>query len=169
MGYVRFGPAAAFLGLAWMWLGSAQAQDAGRPAGGAEVKVGVVGGPVSIDAAGTAAFRVSFEVPAGHHGYLDRGDSGFLIPFTFSFRPLEERGAKVTVASAPRGARDDKARATVLRGAGEFAFRLEKGTGLPAGAVLPGSLRYQICNDVTNVCYSPKRVEIPLRFAAAAP
>jgi hypothetical protein len=139
----------------------------GKPRGGPEVKVGVVGEPVSIDSTGAATFRVSFEVPSGHHGYLDKGDSGFLIPFTFSFPALEERGAKVTVASSPRGARDDKARATVLRGAGEFAFRLEAGARVPAGAELPVSLRYQICNDVTNVCYSPRRVQIPLRFAGA--
>jgi Disulphide bond corrector protein DsbC len=160
--------AAVVLGLAWGLVGPAQAQVASRPRGGPEVKAGVVGGPVSIDAAGAATFRVGFEVPPGHHGYLDRGDSGFLIPFTFTFPALEERGAKVTVASSPRGAREDKFRATVLRGAGEFAFRLETGTRIPAGAVLPASLRYQICNDVTNLCYSPRRVEIPLRFAGAS-
>jgi len=163
---MRLGHAAVFLGLAWASAGPAHAQE--RPHAGPEVKVGVVGGPISIGATGEAAFRVSFEVPPGHHGYLDRGDSGFLIPFTFSFPALEERGAKVTVASGPRGVRDDKFRATVLRGAGEFAFRLETGTRIPAGASLPASLRYQICNDVTNLCYSPRRAEIPLRFAGAS-
>ena len=163
---MRRGNAAVFLGLAWAWAGPVHAQE--RPRAGPDVKVGVVGGPISIGATGEATFRVSFEVPPGHHGYLDRGDSGFLIPFTFSFPALEERGAKVTVASSPRGVRDDKSRATVVRGAGEFAFRLETGARVPAGVPLPASLRYQICNDVTNLCYSPRRAEIPLRFAGAS-
>ncbi len=111
-------------------------------------------------------FRIAVRIPPNHHGYLDTGDGGLLIPLTFTFMPLEQRGARVAVLARPRGTRDEKFRATVLRGTGTFGFRLEATSDifLP-GSVLPATLRYQICNDVTNICYAPKEIDVPLRFA----
>jgi hypothetical protein len=98
-------------------------------------------------------FRIAVEVPSGHHGYIDKGDDGFLIPFTFSFPGLEETGVVVEMTSAPPGVRDDKVRAQVLRGSGDFTFRL---VPAPQPAVdATARLRYQICNDVTGICYPP--------------
>ena len=34
-------------------------------------------------------FRITVEVPAGHHGYIDRGDDGFFIPFSFSLETIK--------------------------------------------------------------------------------
>ena len=75
----------------------------------------VVSGSLTRSANGLS-LGIAVEVPAGHHGYIDRGDDGFLIPFTFSFPGLEETGVVVEMTAAPTGVRDDKVRAQVLRG-----------------------------------------------------
>ncbi len=98
------------------------------------------------------------EVPAGHHGYIDKGDDGFFIPFSFSFPGLEETGVVVEITSAPPGVRDDKVRAQVLRGRADFAFRLVPAPRPAAGTT--AGLRYQICNDVTDICYPPTVLRI---------
>jgi thiol:disulfide interchange protein DsbD len=109
--------------------------------------------------------RIAVQVPPDHHGYLDKGDEGLLIPFSFTFAAVEERGIRVTMVSRPTGERDDKVQATVLRGDGEFVFRLDADTttGILEGT-FPTVLRYQICNDVTNICYPPRTSQITLRF-----
>ena len=127
----------------------------GRPSVSAEVVPGSI-----VRRADAVSLRISVEVPSEHHGYLDKGDDGFLIPFTFSFPGLEATGVRVEMTDAPPGVRDDQVRAQVLRGRGEFAFRL-------APAPDPGSeaaalLRYQICDDVTQRCYPPGRLTIPV-------
>ena len=59
----------------------------------------------------------------------------------------------VEMTSAPPGVRDDKVRAQVLRGSGDFTFRL---VPAPQPAVdATARLRYQICSDVTGICYPP--------------
>jgi Disulphide bond corrector protein DsbC len=67
-------------------------------------------------------------------------------------------------ASRPAGERDGDVRATVFRGRGGFAFRLETdGAAFSGERAAPATLRYQICNDLTNVCYPPQTTEIPLK------
>lgn len=119
--------------------------------------------------AGFTTFRVDVHVPADHHGYLDRGDEGLFIPLAFAFDSLEERGFRVTELSRPSGTRDDIVHATVLRESGAFEFWLEApdDTLSPAGT-FSATLRHQICNDVTNVCYPPKTTTFPIRFAETA-
>ena len=114
---------------------------------------------------GETAFRVEVFIPADHHGYLDRGDEGLFIPLAFTFTPLQERGFEITEVSRPLGTRDDLVHATVLRDSGVFEFRLDSPVdqGAPAGT-FHGTLRHQICNDVTNICYPPKAIEFPLQF-----
>ena len=69
--------------------------------------------------------RIAVMIPPNHHGYLDTGDDGLFIPLTFAFPSLEEQGAHVIMQSHPAGERDEIVHATVLRGSGEFAFRIE--------------------------------------------
>ena len=127
----------------------------GRPSVSAEVV------PESIVRREDAvSFRISVEVPSEHHGYIDRGDDGFFIPFSFSFPDFEGTEVEVEMTAAPAGTRDDGVGAQVLRGRAEFGFQL-----LPAprsDAVATASLRYQICNDVTQRCYPPARLPIPI-------
>ena len=129
----------------------------------------LVGDHVTLDQSGVGSFQIGVEVPPDHHGYLDKGDDGLLIPFAFTFASLEAQGARVAVLSRPPGERDDDVRATVLRGSGEFAFRLDTaGATLSVDGAVPATLRYQICNDITNICYPPRTTEIPLPIVGAS-
>lgn len=115
------------------------------------------------DTTQTGILRIVVHIPSEHHGYLDKGDDGLFIPLAFTFAPFEERGMRVTPQSRPQGTRDDKTGVTVIRGQGEFVFHLTTNqSGLPTGTVLPATLRYQICNDTTNICYPPRTTEIPV-------
>ena len=139
--------------------GEAQVRVEGAGRGRPSVFAEVVPGSL-VRHADAVSLRILVEVPRQHHGYLDKGDDGFLIPFAFSFPDFEGTGVRVDMTVAPPGARDDQVRAQVLRGRGEFAFRF-------APAPDPGSqatalLRYQICDDVTQRCYPPTRLTIPI-------
>jgi thiol:disulfide interchange protein DsbD len=124
------------------------------------------GGP-ETDADGNTTVRIAVQVPPDHHGYLDRGDEGLLIPLTFNFESLETQSVRVTEIARPQGSRDEQAHATVLRGEGEFVFRLDPtAASLPTQGEFPTLVRYQICNDVTNICYPPRTTAVPLRFVA---
>ena len=65
--------------------------------------------------------------------------------------------------SHPVGERDEMVHATVLRGSGEFTFRV-KTTRMasPSVGTLPLTFRYQICNDVTKLCYPPQELTVSL-------
>lgn len=119
-------------------------------------------------ASGVWVLRIAIEVPPDHHGYLDEGDEGLLIPFAFTFSALEERGVQAAMESSPPGTHDEKAQATVLRGTGEFTFLLQAAAGrLMENDHVSVGFRYQICNDRTNVCYPPRERDIPVRLASA--
>ncbi len=140
---------------AGLWPAETVEAQAGRPSVVAEVVAGSL-----AQSAEELSFQIAVEVPAGHHGYVDKGDDGFLIPFSFSFPGLEEAAVVVEMTSAPPGVRDDKVRAQVLRGRGNFAFQLVPAP--PPGADATAGLRYQICNDVTGICYPPMALRIPV-------
>jgi thiol:disulfide interchange protein DsbD len=130
-------------------------------------EVVVQGRNITVDRqTGLTTFRVDVHIPTDHHGYLDKGDEGIFIPLTFAFDSLQEHGFQVTEVSRPTGTRDDLVHATVLRGSGGFEFRLETSDNLePPVDTFSARLHHQICNDVTNICYPPKAVIFPLRFA----
>ena len=111
--------------------------------------------PLEKDASGATIARIMVEIPDDHHGYLDSGDEGLLIPLEFTF---DAPGIEAQEISRPQGTRDEQAHATVLRGQGEFAFRLALSGPVPN--VLPAKLRYQICNDITNICYPPQTAQV---------
>jgi len=110
--------------------------------------------------------RIAVLIPPDHHGYLDTGDEGLFIPLTFTFPSLKEQGAHVVMLSHPVGERDEIVHATVLRGSGQFTFRIEatQTIALPM-ETLPLTFRYQICNDVTKLCYPPQERTVPLHSA----
>ncbi len=148
-------------------LAEAQLSVGKQPFQAPDVRAWLVGDAVYLDRTGAGTFRIAVYVPPDHHGYLDTGDEGLYIPLTFTFAPIEARGGRVVMLSRPEGTRDDQAGATVLRGEGAFVFRLETdSTALSTGRVVPATLRAQICNDITNICYPPRITAIPLRIAA---
>jgi thioredoxin:protein disulfide reductase len=133
-----------------------------------EVKVWTLHNTIQVEHAKPATVSFSVQIPPNHHGYLDRGDEGFLIPFSFSFSQLEEHGVLITPLSRPPGERDEAVRATILRGTGEFIFRFAMQDFIVrAPASLPVKLQYQICNDLTNICYAPREATLPLHFSRA--
>ena len=127
----------------------------GRPSVVAEVVAGSVQRSTE-----ELSFRIAVEVPEGHHGYVDKGDDGFFIPFSFSFPGVEDTGVVVEMTDAPKGVRDKKVRAQVLRGHADFAFRLVPAPKPAANTTV--RLRYQICNDVSGICYPPMVLSTPV-------
>jgi len=117
---------------------------------------------VAKDVSGATLAHIVVDIPADHHGYLDSGDEGLLIPLAFTF---DHPGIEAQEISRPQGTRDEQAHAKVLRGQGEFAFRLVLSGTVPDTP--QAKLRYQICNDITNICYPPRTVQVPLQLAAA--
>ena len=138
---------------------AANAQARRGAAAGPAVEAELVDGRVhrNDDA---VTFRVAVLIPPGHHGYVDRGDDGFYIPFTFTIPALEEARAELTELARPQGVRDEKVNAFVLRGRGEFEFGLRPVAALSAINELEVTLRYQVWNDRTGICYPPTRVSI---------
>ena len=111
----------------------------------------------------TSTLRLAVQMPAEHHGYLDTGDEGFYIPLSFSFPALETRGVHMILRTRPQGTRDEIVHATVLRGYGEFVFQVEGQTTEPqTNSPLGVLFRYQICNDVTKICYPPQELGLQL-------
>lgn len=127
----------------------------GRPSVSAEMVPGSV-----VRRGDALSLRISVEVPSEHHGYIDKGDDGFFIPLSFSFPDFEGTDIVVEMTGAPDGTRDDGVRAQVLRGRGEFGFLLVPPPRSDTDAT--AVLRYQICSDVTERCYPPARLTIPI-------
>src|SRR5712691_5072599 len=128
-----------------------------------EVNVGLVAQDRQPSNTEEQTLRIAVLIPPDHHGYLDTGDEGLLIPLTFAFPSLEEQGAHIVMLSHPVGERDEIVHATVLRGSGQFTFRIEatQTIALPM-ETLPLTFRYQICNDVTKICYPPQERTVSL-------
>lgn len=123
---------------------------------------------IVIDRTRTGTFHIAVHVPPDHHGYLDAGAEGLLIPLTFTFPDLEARKIRTEERSRPAGKWDRTVRATVLRGTGEFTFHLDAtAASLAADEIFSGHLLYQICNDKTNICYAPRKINIPLNIDVA--
>jgi hypothetical protein len=135
----------------------AQVRLAGPGPGRPSVSAAVMPGSI-VRRADALSLRISVEVPSEHHGYVDKGDEGFFIPFSFSFSDFE--GTEVEMTAAPVGTRDASVRARVLRGRGEFGFLLVPAPRPDTEATV--NLRYQICSDLTQRCYPPARLSIPI-------
>ena len=135
-----------------------------------EVQAEVTEDVIVIDPTRTGTFHIAVHIPQYHHGYLDAGDEGLLIPLTFTFPDLEAKKIRIEELSRPVGKRDNTVHATVLRGNGQFTFNLDAGAApLAADEIFSGNLLYQICNDKTNICYAPRKINVPLNidFSAA--
>ncbi len=107
--------------------------------------------------------RLGVVIPPDHHGYLDTGDDGFFLPLLFTFPLLEKQGVQLEMVAHPVGERDDIARATVLRNTGEFIFRASSRIPiLSSQETVAVIFNYQICNDVTKLCYPPQVSHVSL-------
>ncbi|TAN46378.1 MAG: DUF255 domain-containing protein [Methylococcaceae bacterium] len=114
-----------------------------------------------------AKFSISMVVPRDHHAYLDRGEESSYIPITFDADAnLAKSGLAISKLDKPAGVYDSLAKATVLRDSGEFTVWLTHDADAqpwPAAQV-PLAVKYQLCNDVTHVCFRPQTAHVELAF-----
>ncbi len=125
-----------------------------------EIDVSVVGSNIELKPGSTANFNVRIIVPKDHHAYLDKGDDGFYIPIVFDFSDIVKAGYKCNIEERPEGERDEKVGAMIIRGENIYKFSIE-GTGHSMSSdSLHMKLSYQLCNDISNICYQPANISI---------
>ncbi|MFI3195096.1 MAG: cytochrome c biogenesis protein CcdA [Methylococcaceae bacterium] len=113
-----------------------------------------------------AQYQISLSIPQDHHAYLNAGDENIYIPVSFDTdAQLPIMGLTIQSLQPPAGNYDDLVKAQVLRGRGEFVFTLTQTGDKPIQHhQQPLAVKYQLCNDLTHVCYRPQtvRLELPL-------
>ncbi len=117
-----------------------------------------------------AEYRLSLMVPKDHHAYLDKGDENIYLPVEFDAeQKLTASHLKIVDLQRPLGVYDNKVEATVLRGQGDFYLTIAPLDSQPVIAkdvVL--TVRYQLCNDITHVCFRPQSTEASLMLPSAS-
>lgn len=105
-----------------------------------------------------AQYRLTLTVPKDHHAYLDTGDDNIYIPVTVDPNSkLAASGLTISKLEKPAGVHDSLVKANVLRDKGDFTLELAQ-TGSKPAIVNSASLEltYQLCNELTNVCFRPQ-------------
>lgn len=116
-----------------------------------------------------AEFRLTLTVPNDHHAYLDAGQENIYIPIALdSKEALTAARLKISTLQKPTGVFDGKVKATVLRGQGDFTFSLTPSGQQPPGRLVTLAVSYQLCNDLTHVCFRPQTAPISLTLPVAA-
>lgn len=115
-------------------------------------------------------YRLTLAVPKNHHAYLDAGDENAYLPIAVDPNAkLAASGLRINALEKPAGVRDDLVKATVLRDRGDFTLELAQ---TAPSAVPPKAadveLRYQLCNELTNVCFRPQVESVGLTLPPAA-
>lgn len=117
-----------------------------------------------------AEYRLTLSVPNDHHAYLDTGDENIYIPVAVD--PEEKLAAsqlKIASLKKPAGVYDSEVKATVLRGKGDFAVSIAPlGSGPANAQPLALDVNYQLCNDITHVCFRPQTAQVSVTLPAAA-
>ena len=139
---------------------------ADRAEAGEKVEVHLVEPKLNVPGKGEVSFSVRVDVPKEHHAYLDSGEEGFFIPLEFDFDELREGGFEVREVERPKGEREEKAKAAVLREKADFRFSLKAVGPSPKSKTYQAVLQSQICNDITNICFPPQAISfaIPIGF-----
>ena len=116
-----------------------------------------------------AEFRLTLTVPNDHHAYLDAGQENIYIPIALdSKEALTAARLKISSLQKPAGVFDGKVKATVLRGQGEFTFSLTPLDRQPPDRLVTLAVSYQLCNDLTHVCFRPQTAPINVTLPVAA-
>ncbi|MCX7086878.1 MAG: protein-disulfide reductase, partial [Methylococcales bacterium] len=114
-----------------------------------------------------AQYTLSLTVPKDHHAYLNEGDEHIYLPVTLDpDAQLANAGLSIAKLEKPSGEYDSVVKATVLRDSGDFALWLNQ-TGATTAKVVTVSIRYQLCNELTNVCFRPQLTSIDLPLPSA--
>ena len=117
-----------------------------------------------------AQYLLTLEIPKDHHAYLDAGDDHIYIPIALDPQnKLTATGLAVTKFEKPAGVYDSLVKATVLRDKGEFNVGIQQGLTPLNSATTTLEVNYQICNEITHVCYRPQIAKVDINLPAAAP
>lgn len=112
-----------------------------------------------------AQFNISLDVPADHHAYLNAGDDNIYIPVAIDPKhALASEGLAIDKLEAPAGVYDAEVKAQVLRGLGDFKLwlRRDNTAGATPKAKLALNVSYQLCNEITHVCFRPQTGSVEL-------
>lgn len=114
-------------------------------------------------------YKVSLTVPKDHHAYLDEGTEHIYLPIKFDPEAkLASAGLSIAKLDVPNGVQDDLVKAKVLRDQGDFTLWLNQ-TGTNSAKAVNVDIQYQLCNEITNVCFRPQvaHIDLPLPVMAA--
>ncbi len=117
-----------------------------------------------------AQYRLMLTVPKDHHAYLDAGENNAYLPVSPDPNSkLADSGVTIKKFDKPDGIHDSLVKATVLRDRSEFTLELAQ-TGSKPAIVNSASLelRYQLCNELTNVCFRPQTASVDLTFPSVS-
>ncbi len=117
-----------------------------------------------------AQYRLTMTVPKYHHAYLNTGDEKIYIPVSIDpDAKLAASGLAIQNLVKPSGVHDDLVKANVLRDKGDFTLELAQSGSTPVSAKATDlEVTYQLCNELTNVCFRPQTMQVNLALPAAA-
>jgi thiol:disulfide interchange protein DsbD len=114
-----------------------------------------------------AHYQITLTVPAHHHAYLDKGlEQAYIAIKLDPKNMLAKQGIFINKLTLPQGEYDPEAKATVLRHTGTIDFTLNRQNKTQAalGELKHIALRYQLCDEVNNVCFRPQTAKLPLNL-----
>lgn len=116
-----------------------------------------------------AQYRINLKIPQDHHAYLNAGDENSYVPIAFDAdTQLATAGLAIDQLQKPQGTFDNLVKALVLREQGEFTLSLIQNKTNPLNITShPLAVQYQLCNDLTHVCFRPQTVKIELPLPTA--
>ncbi|MEQ1557700.1 MAG: cytochrome c biogenesis protein CcdA [Methyloglobulus sp.] len=116
-----------------------------------------------------AQYRLTMTVPKYHHAYLNTGDEKIYIPVSIDpDAKLAASGLVIQNLVKPSGVHDDLVKANVLRDKGDFTLELAQSGSTPVSAKATDlEVTYQLCNELTNVCFRPQTTQVNLALPAA--
>lgn len=111
-----------------------------------------------------ADYRLTLTVPKDHHAYLDKGDENIYLQVAVDpDGKLANAQLKIANLQKPAGVYDSEVKATVLRDQGDFMLSLVPlGTGTTNGNPVALEVDYQLCNEITHVCFRPQTAQVNL-------
>lgn len=117
-----------------------------------------------------AEYRLTLTVPKDHHAYLDQGDENIYIPVAVDPNgKLAAAQLKIANLERPTGVYDGEVKATVLRDQGDFVLSLAPlGIGPSNSNAVTLDVNYQLCNEITHVCFRPQIAQVNLTLPAAS-
>jgi len=120
-----------------------------------------------------ARYQLSLQIPENHHAYLNSGVEDAYLPIVVDPKhQLAKQGLKIDKLEKPQGVFDSEVQAQVLRHQGIFTVWLSALDNRSSRSTATIKLRYQLCNEETNICYRPRiaktRLDLPDNIALAA-